>query len=504
MSRSGSTSVPPARPAPGGTGPEARPPAEVLVLCTGGTIGMVRGPSGWTPAPGLLVDSLRRNPDLQDPDGEPCCTPVLAGRRRVRWTVREYEVLLDSSNMGTDDWVRIATDIAAEHDRYDGIVVLHGTDTMAFTASALSFMLSELSHPVILTGAQIPSNQARSDAVDNLLGALIFAGVHPVPEVCVFFDNALYRGNRVRKVDADGLHAFDSANLAPLATIGVSADVAWHLVRPLSGEPLVMRPITASEVAVLRLFPGISARVVRNVLAPPLRGAIVETFGAGNAPDNRPDLLDAFREATERGVVLVNCTQCERGTVRPDYAAGRALLGAGVVPGLDMTTEAALTKLAYLLSQDELSPRAVRSLMVTDLRGELTGPRRPPAAGFQERELVRSVHRVMGEGHAGATAAAAIYPVLLCAAAAAGDLAALARMARDGVNLDMPDYDGRTALHLAAAEGHRAAVTWLLEHGASPKVRDRWGRTPRAEAERAAHRHVIALLDSLPTGDLED
>ena len=457
---------------------------------------MIRGPAGWTPAPGLLAEILRRHPALQDPDGPPGCTPVLGGERRVCWTVREYDVLLDSSNMDTKDWVRIADDVVREHERYDGIVILHGTDTMAFTASALSFMLAELSRPVILTGAQIPSTEARSDAVDNLLGAMIFAGVHPVPEVCVYFDNTLFRGNRVRKVDADGLHAFSSANLPPLATMGVEADVNWHLVRPVSGNALKVRPITCSDVAVLRLFPGISARAGRNVLAAPLRGAIVETFGSGNAPDNRPDLLDAFREASERGVVLVNCTQCARGTVRPDYAAGRALLDAGVVPGLDMTAEAALTKLAYLLSQPELLPEAVRSLMVTDLRGELSSPNRPLAASFRERELVRSVHRVLGG--ALPEAAGAIYPVLLCGAAASGDLVALNRMARDGVDLRMTDYDGRTALHLAAAEGRRATVAWLLEQGLSADAEDRWGRSPRAEAEQAGHHDVMVLLDAFP------
>jgi lysophospholipase len=480
--------------------PTAPPPAaEVLVLCTGGTIGMTKGPDGWRPAPELLANILRRHPTLQDPDGPPRCTPPLVGGRRVRWEVQEYELLLDSSNMGREDWVRIARDIAAAHDRYDGIVVLHGTDTMAWTASALSFMLQDLAKPVILTGAQIPSTQARSDALDNLLGALIFAGALPVPEVCVFFDNTLYRGNRVRKVDADGLHAFDSANLRPLATVGVGVEVAWEQVRPVTGNPLRLRPITQSDVAVLRLFPGISGRIVRNVLAPPLRGAVIETFGTGNAPDNRPDLLAAFREATDRGAVLVNITQCARGTVRADYAAGRALEDAGVVSGLDMTTEAALTKLAYLLSELPEAPDTVRTLVGTDLRGELSPPGGQATGGFRAPALVESVHRVLGEERH-VDAARAIYPVLLCDAAAAGNRTALARLLHDGVDLNMADYDGRTALHLAAAEGHRATVAWLLRHGADPTAEDRWGRTPRAEAQRGGHASVMHLLDGISEG----
>lgn len=475
--------------------------ARVLIIYTGGTIGMKRTARGYAPVAGWFEGALHSLSQFQDPHQPLGTTPLTGFGRRIRYSVLEYEQLLDSTNMQPKDWVRIAEDIEAHHDQYDAFVVLHGTDTMAWTAAALSFMLVNLSKTVILTGSQIPLVEVRNDALDNLLGALMIAGHYQIPEVCLFFHGQLMRGNRARKVNAAGLDAFATSNLPALAELGTKVDVSWHLIRPPSPLPLRVNPITETNVSVLRLFPGISTQIVRNHLASPLRGLILETFGSGNAPNNRPDLLAELRSATERGVVVVNVTQCDRGSVTMDYAVGTDLAAAGVVSGGDMTTEAALTKLAYLLSRD-LAPDDVRHWMSQSVRGELTA-KAPPRFSPRESQFVDAVAQVLTQGQrmgADPETQRALYPILLCAAASRGDLAALERLASSGVSLGAEDYDGRTAMHLAAAEGHEKVVQYLLEQGAAANVQDRWGHAPLDEARRNGHQRIAAMLThaSLP------
>jgi L-asparaginase len=260
-------------------------------------------------------------------------------------------------------------------DDFDGFVVLHGTDTMAYTASALAFMLRGLGKPVVLTGSQIPLCELRSDGRENLLTALLVAAAEPpIPEVGLFFGARLFRGCRTVKVNATGFEAFDSPNCPPLATVGIDIAVDWNVVHAPEGPESALPEHMDATVGALRLFPGISADLVHNAVRPPLSGLVLEAYGAGNAPDDDPELLEAIAEATARGVVIVDCTQCLRGTVAPGaYATGSALLRAGVIPGFDLTAEAALTKLVYLLSTPR-SPEEVRDLMQRSLCGELTTP----------------------------------------------------------------------------------------------------------------------------------
>jgi len=348
----------------------------VHVLYTGGTIGMAPGPRGYAPAPGLLGRTLARAPRFHagSPEDDPAEGLVLAPDEGppIHYRVFEYDPLLDSANMAVDDWVRLARDIADRHEDADGFVVLHGTDTMAYTASALSFMLCGLGRPVVITGSQIPLCRMRNDAESNLLGALTLAATPGWADVAVYFHHRLLRGNRVRKVDSEGLDAFDTGNLPALAEVGI--DVRWNspLLRRPATEPMRLQPITERHVAAVRMFPGLTARVLDSILQPPLQGLVLETYGAGNIPDRREDLLDVLRRAHERGVVLTHVTQCFRGRVRPDYAAGRVLQEVGVVGGHDMTPECALVKLAWLLSRDDLDRPAVREALARDLRGELS------------------------------------------------------------------------------------------------------------------------------------
>lgn len=331
----------------------------VYIANTGGTIGMRRGRDGYAPAPGYLAERMAAMPDLERPE-------------MPRFTVHEYAALIDSANVRPSDWDVIAADLAANYDRYDGFVVLHGTDTMAFSASALSFLLEDLGKPVLFTGSQIPLDEVRSDGRENLITSMLIAAHETVPEVCLFFGNRLFRGNRVTKVSAVGFDAFESPNFPALGRVGVDIEIDRSRVRPAPvGRPVRRAEPQPVEVSVLRLFPGLSAAVVERALEAPVAGAVLETYGVGNAPED-PALLAAIEAACGRGVVVVNCTQCLRGGVdMGDYATGGGLRRAGVVGGADMTTEAAVGKLYYLLGRG-LDPDETRRLVTHDLRGEIS------------------------------------------------------------------------------------------------------------------------------------
>ncbi|MCO5175061.1 MAG: asparaginase [Trueperaceae bacterium] len=332
---------------------------KVLLAHTGGTIGMRRGERGYAPSAGYLAELLARMPELSDPS-----LPAIE--------LVEFAPLLDSADMVPSDWSRIAAEIARRYEEVDGVVVLHGTDTMAFTASALSFMLEGLAKPVIVTGSQVPLAELRSDARENLIASLQIAAMPGLHEVCVYFSGRLLRGNRATKVSASGFDAFDSPNEAPLATVGVEVELRQGAARPALPGRLSVRELRDVTVAAVRLFPGVSARFMAHVLQAPLEGLVLETYGAGNAPTRDPRLLDELAAAATRGVVVVNTTQCLRGRVdMRGYATGRALAEAGVTGGADMTPEAALTKLIYLLGSG-MTPDAARAAMARDLRGELT------------------------------------------------------------------------------------------------------------------------------------
>ena len=331
----------------------------IYVAYTGGTIGMQQSSRGFIPVPGFLTDTVKRMPEFYRPE-------------MPEFDIHEYHPVIDSSDMTPAHWLSIAKDIQANYQHYDGFVVLHGTDTMAYTASALSFMLENLQKPVIITGSQIPLAQLRSDGQVNLLNALYLAANYPIPEVSLFFNNQLFRGNRATKADADGFNAFASPNLPPLLEAGIHIKLlAGKLSNSAEALPLQVAEITPQPISVVTLYPGITTDVISNMLAAPVRALIIKSFGVGNAPQ-RPELLKVLENASNSGQVLVNCTHCFKGKVNMDgYATGNALRRAGVISGFDMTLEASLTKLHYLLSKP-LSPEQIRTQMQQDLRGELT------------------------------------------------------------------------------------------------------------------------------------
>lgn len=331
----------------------------IYVAYTGGTIGMQKSEHGFIPVPGFLSDTVRQMPEFyreEMPD----------------FVIHEYHPVIDSSDMTPAHWLTIAHDIQANYADYDGFVVLHGTDTMAYTASALSFMLEDLTKPVIVTGSQIPLAQLRSDGQVNLLNSLYLAAYYPIAEVALYFNNQLFRGNRATKADADGFNAFNSPNFPPLLQAGIHIELkAGALAQHPPKSTLTVAEITPQPISVVTLYPGIRADVIKNMLAPPVKALIIKSYGVGNAPQD-PALLSALTEAAERGCIVVNCTQCFKGKVNMGgYATGHALQQCGVSSGFDMTLEAALTKLHYLLSKN-LPTEQVRSLVMQDLRGELS------------------------------------------------------------------------------------------------------------------------------------
>ena len=330
----------------------------IYVAYTGGTIGMRPSSQGFVPAAGFLSETLANMPEFHRSE-------------MPNFTIHEYDTLIDSSDMCPTDWQQIARDIYDHYTQYDGFIILHGTDTMAYTASALSFMLEDLGKPVIVTGSQIPLAQLRSDGQENLLNALFLAANYPIPEVSLFFSNQLFRGNRSRKLDADGFNAFGSPNFPALLKAGINIEVGAGTVGIHEENKLRVSNLDAQPVGVITLYPGISTDVIRNTLQQPVKALVLLSFGVGNAPQT-PSFLAQLEQANRDDIIVLNCTQCLRGKVNmTGYANGNALREVGVVSGGDMTPEAALAKLHYLLSKD-LPVSHIKRQLVANLRGELS------------------------------------------------------------------------------------------------------------------------------------
>ncbi|KAM7375824.1 hypothetical protein PAMP_005591 [Pampus punctatissimus] len=378
---------------------------------------------------------------------------------------------------------------------YDGFVILHGTDTMAYTASALSFMCEHLGKTVILTGAQVPIYELKNDGRDNLLGALLIAGQYIIPEVCLYFYNKLYRGNRVTKVDAGSFNAYASPNLEPLATAEVDITINWDTVwRAKTMTRFRVCPNLNRNVGLLRLFPGITTESVRAFLQTTLEGVVLETYGSGNAPDNRPDLLEELKKATDNNIIIMNCTQCLRGTVSASYATGKVLMDAGLIPGGDMTPEAAMSKLCYVLANTEIDIQAKKKLMAENLRGEMSTPTSKLTLSDSRfiQVIANSLHISCDEELKAIRDA--LSPLLACAAAKAGDIETLEALKKMGSNLCQGDYDGRTPLHIACSDGHLEVVRYLLNNGATVYAKDRYGDTPLCNAVKFRHQEIVQLL----------
>lgn len=333
---------------------------KVLIIYTGGTIGMVQDENG-----SLHPFALDRIYDA---------VPQL---KSCQYQIDSHQLdnIIDSSNMTPSFWIDIANVIEKNYEKYDGFVVLHGTDTMAYTASALSFMFKNLSKPIVLTGSQLPLGMLRSDGRENIICALEIAASRTItiPEVCIFFENHLYRGNRSTKVSAENFDAFNSYNYPSLAKAGINITFKENLILPPPSQPLSVRKQFDNRIAVLKLFPGITPEVVKSIInSEHIKGIVIETYGSGNAP-TEPWFIDLLQQATERNIVLLNVTQCKAGAVHMrQYAASCDLDRIGVVGASDITIEAAVTKLMYLLGQYPNDIKRVKLRLTESLRGELS------------------------------------------------------------------------------------------------------------------------------------
>lgn len=332
---------------------------KVLIINTGGTIGMKNTENGYAPVKDFLYDKIKNIDDLCR-SGMPL------------WDYIELDNLLDSSDISAPEWNLIAQTIYDKYDDYCGFVILHGTDTMSYTASALSFILRGLDKPIVLTGSQIPLDEIRSDARDNLITSVIIAAQGVVKEVCLCFGGKLLRGNRSTKISADNLLAFDSPNYPHLAEIGISIKYNLDAIKtPVDASPVLCK-FSQFPIGVLKIFPGMQFGLFENIITDKLSAVVIETFGTGNIPRSGDDLLPILKKAFATNTIITVCSQCLAGTVSLGaYQASSPLKKAGAVCGKDMTTEAAVTKLYYLFSRG-YETQKIKDLMEIDLEGELT------------------------------------------------------------------------------------------------------------------------------------
>jgi L-asparaginase len=337
--------------------------SSVLIIYTGGTIGMVSDPETGILQPFDFDHLSSQVPELNKFD--------------FNLQTISFKNPVDSSNMSPEIWKKLANIIADNYDKFNGFVILHGTDTMAHTASALSFIFQNLDKSIILTGSQLPIGTIRTDGKENLITAIEIAaatkgGRAIVPEVAIYFEYKLYRGNRASKVNADGFDAFHSDNYPPLAEAGVNIKYNKNSIIRYPESPLIVKTDFDSNIAILKLFPGMTEQVVRSIVnTPGLKGIIMESFGSGNSTTSSW-FLNCLEEAISKGIIIVNITQCGRGNVaQGKYETSRSFNKIGVVSGYDLTNEAATAKLMFLLGQ-QLSLEEIKAAFLSSICGEVT------------------------------------------------------------------------------------------------------------------------------------
>lgn len=334
----------------------------ILLIYTGGTIGMMKDFETGALKAFNFKKLLQKIPEIKQLD---CVIETISFAKPI-----------DSSNMNPEKWVQIATIIEENYDLFDGFIVLHGSDTMSYSASALSFMLENLNKPVVFTGSQLPIGDLRTDAKENLITAIQIAslqhkGKTVINEVCLYFEYKLYRGNRTTKINAEHFNAFTSPNYPALAESGVHLNVNTHLLNTKTTKKLVVRKELNDNVAIVKMFPGINESVLTAIFSiPNLKGVVLETYGSGNAPTEEW-FIQILKKAIKNGLFIVNVTQCSGGSVNMgQYETSTQLKKIGIISGKDITTEAAITKMMYLLGQN-VAPKVFKTIFETPLRGEM-------------------------------------------------------------------------------------------------------------------------------------
>ena len=336
----------------------------ILIIYTGGTIGMTNNAETGFLAPFNFDQILEEVPELK--------------KFGFNLKTISFEPLIDSSNLTPNIWIKLAKIIKENYSKFDGFVILHGTDTMAYSASALSFMIENINKPIIFTGSQLPIGTIRTDGKENIISAIEIAaekknGKPVVPEVCIFFENKLFRGNRTSKFNAEHFNAFNSENYPTLAKAGIKINYNLpYIYTPTQRRPLQIQTNLDNNVAVLKIHPGINKEIIKSIIhIKNLKALIIETYGSGNAPTS-DWFIELIKDAVNKNIIVLNVSQCQAGSVDMDkYETGILLKKAGVIGGYDITIEAALTKLMYLLGQN-LTYEDTKMFLNTSISGEIS------------------------------------------------------------------------------------------------------------------------------------
>lgn len=402
------------------------------------------------------------NKDL-DPEGF-LSTPNNIFKKRIHYKILEAPKIIDSSSMTLDMWKKVGRVIRNNYEDFDAFIILHGSDTMTYTASMLSFMLENLNKPVILTGAQIPLTEMRNDAMNNLINALTIAGFYQIPEVCLIFGSGLFRGNRTIKDNNMDFDAFESPNMRLLANLGVQISVNWDIILKEPQENFNFFEEFNNNICTVKIFPMIDDETFASFFQPPIEAVIIETYGVGNMPLNRPKLLEIIKNANDRGVIILNVSQCRKGEVSSSYETGSVLERIGVIFAGDITVECALAKLAYLLGK-KYDRKTIHKLLKESLRGELTVAQEE-FFSFQSNSFINNILKMMDLNKADKdshTIFKTLVPSIIIELIEQDNIEMLKKFENEIRHIHFAEHSKKSPLHVAAKIGNEKIVEFLFK-----------------------------------------